>query len=229
METFPALLVICAGDLTGPRWIPRTKASDAELWCFLICVWINGWVNNHEAGDLRRYRTPLWHHCNVATSFVSPQRFDLYIWGRGSALHWYLISWFFQCWSRRFLKLLKLGAFIISDGKLFNVFVILLRKKYLLLFWLDLGFTSLRACLVYRLGVHILNFLCLRADLGTLLDLLFCKYLICVYRIISVSSITQIGKTEKLGSVFIDLFHTRKHSCDSPLHSFKLFHVFDCI
>ena len=23
---------------------------------FLICVWINGWVNNHEAGDLRRYR-----------------------------------------------------------------------------------------------------------------------------------------------------------------------------
>ena len=23
----------------------------------LICVWINGWVNNGEAGDLRRYRT----------------------------------------------------------------------------------------------------------------------------------------------------------------------------
>ena len=40
---------------TGPRWIPRTKASDAELWCFLICVWINAWVNNREAGDLRQY------------------------------------------------------------------------------------------------------------------------------------------------------------------------------
>ena len=38
------------------RSIPRTKASDAELWCFLICVWINDWVNNREAGDLRRYR-----------------------------------------------------------------------------------------------------------------------------------------------------------------------------
>ena len=25
----------------------------------LICVWINGWVNNREAGDLRRYRA---HH-----------------------------------------------------------------------------------------------------------------------------------------------------------------------
>ena len=23
----------------------------------LICVWLNGWVNNREAGDLRRYRT----------------------------------------------------------------------------------------------------------------------------------------------------------------------------
>ena len=23
------------GEFTGPRWIPRTKASNAELWCFL--------------------------------------------------------------------------------------------------------------------------------------------------------------------------------------------------
>ena len=23
------------GEFTGARWIPRTKASDAELWCFL--------------------------------------------------------------------------------------------------------------------------------------------------------------------------------------------------
>ena len=23
------------GKFTGPRWISRTKASDAELWCFL--------------------------------------------------------------------------------------------------------------------------------------------------------------------------------------------------
>ena len=44
------------GEFTGHRWIPRTKASDAELMFCLICVWINGWVNNREAGDLRRYR-----------------------------------------------------------------------------------------------------------------------------------------------------------------------------
>ena len=45
-------------EFTGHRWIPLTKASDAELWCFhsLICVWMNNRVNNREAGDLRRHR-----------------------------------------------------------------------------------------------------------------------------------------------------------------------------
>ena len=26
---------LLCGEFTGPRWIPHTKASDAELWCFL--------------------------------------------------------------------------------------------------------------------------------------------------------------------------------------------------
>ena len=38
------------------RWIPLTKASDTELWCFLRFAWINGWVNNRGAGDLSRHR-----------------------------------------------------------------------------------------------------------------------------------------------------------------------------
>ena len=50
METFSALLAICAG--TSPhkgqwRW---------ALMFSLIGAWINGSVNNHEAGDLRRHR-----------------------------------------------------------------------------------------------------------------------------------------------------------------------------
>ena len=50
METFSALLAFCVG------WT-LTKGNDAELWCFsLICTWINGWVNNGKAGDLRRHR-----------------------------------------------------------------------------------------------------------------------------------------------------------------------------
>ena len=41
----------------GHRWIPLTKASGAQLWCFFfIYAWINGGVNSHEAGDLRRHR-----------------------------------------------------------------------------------------------------------------------------------------------------------------------------
>ena len=45
------------GEFTGHRWIPLTKASDAQLWCFLwSATWINGWVNNRGAGDLRRHR-----------------------------------------------------------------------------------------------------------------------------------------------------------------------------
>ena len=55
-NTFRVTGLSC-GEFTGHRWIPRTKASDAELWCFLWSgLWINGWVNNHEAGNLRRQR-----------------------------------------------------------------------------------------------------------------------------------------------------------------------------
>ena len=35
-------------EFTGHRWIPRTKASDA---------WMNDWVNNREASDLRSHRS----------------------------------------------------------------------------------------------------------------------------------------------------------------------------
>ena len=32
----------------------------------LICAWINGWINNRKAGDLRRHRAhPSWRHRNV--------------------------------------------------------------------------------------------------------------------------------------------------------------------
>ena len=37
------------GEYTGHRWCGALMFS-------LICVWINGWVNNREAGDLRRHR-----------------------------------------------------------------------------------------------------------------------------------------------------------------------------
>ena len=54
METFSALLAICAGNSPVPGEFPAQR-----LWALifsLICVWINDWVSNREAGDLRRYR-----------------------------------------------------------------------------------------------------------------------------------------------------------------------------
>ena len=45
------------GEFTGHRWIPPSKASDADIWCLAwIRGWINGWVNNRESGDLRCHR-----------------------------------------------------------------------------------------------------------------------------------------------------------------------------
>ena len=41
------------------RWpvnSPHKCQSRGDLMFSLICVWINGWVNNREAGDLRRHR-----------------------------------------------------------------------------------------------------------------------------------------------------------------------------
>ena len=35
---------------------PHKGQWRGALMFFLICVWMNGWVNNREAGDLRRYR-----------------------------------------------------------------------------------------------------------------------------------------------------------------------------
>ena len=46
------------GEFTGRRWIPFIKASNVQLWCFLWSApWINGWVNNLQAGHLRHHGT----------------------------------------------------------------------------------------------------------------------------------------------------------------------------
>ena len=56
METFSALLAICAGNspVSGefPAQRPVTRSFDA----FFDLYPINDWVNNCEAGDLRRSR-----------------------------------------------------------------------------------------------------------------------------------------------------------------------------
>ena len=62
METFSALLGICAGNFhRSPVNSPHKGQWRGDLMFSLICVWINGWRNNREAGDLRRHPT----HCDL--------------------------------------------------------------------------------------------------------------------------------------------------------------------
>ena len=56
MERFSASLALCAGNSPVPVNSPHKGQWRGALMFSLICVWINGWVNNREAGDLRRHR-----------------------------------------------------------------------------------------------------------------------------------------------------------------------------
>ena len=53
---FPRYWPFVRGIHRSPVNSPHKGQWRGALVFSLICVWINGWVNNHEAGDLRRYR-----------------------------------------------------------------------------------------------------------------------------------------------------------------------------
>ena len=55
METFSALLALCAGNSPVPVNSPHKGQWRGALMFSLICTWINDWVSNREAGDLRRH------------------------------------------------------------------------------------------------------------------------------------------------------------------------------
>ena len=56
MEIFSALLAICAGNHPSSMNSPHKGQWRGAFMFSLICARINGWVNNHEAGDFRRNR-----------------------------------------------------------------------------------------------------------------------------------------------------------------------------
>ena len=60
------------GEFTGHRWILRHKGQWRGVLMFsLICAWISGWINNREAGGLRRYHA----HYNV-TVMISRELYN---------------------------------------------------------------------------------------------------------------------------------------------------------
>ena len=54
---FSALLAILRGIHRSPVNSPHKGLRRGALMSSFICAWINDWVNNGEAGDLRRHRT----------------------------------------------------------------------------------------------------------------------------------------------------------------------------
>ena len=71
MEPFSALLALCAGNSPVPVNSPHKGQWRGALMFFFICSWINDWVNNRNAGDLRRHRGH--YDVNVMTSMLSLQ------------------------------------------------------------------------------------------------------------------------------------------------------------
>ena len=65
METFSALLAICVGNSSVTGEFPAQRSVTRMF--SLICAWIKGWVNNGEAGDLRRHRA----HYDVNVKWTS--------------------------------------------------------------------------------------------------------------------------------------------------------------
>ena len=57
METFPSYWPFEQGFHRSPVNSPHKGQWRRALTFSLICAWINGWVNNNEAGDWRRHRT----------------------------------------------------------------------------------------------------------------------------------------------------------------------------
>ena len=71
METFPALLAICAGNHRSPVKSPHKGQWRGTLMFSLIWARINCWVNTREAGDLRRHRA---HYDVIVMMLVSTGR-----------------------------------------------------------------------------------------------------------------------------------------------------------
>ena len=73
METFSALLALCADNSPDSGESPHKDQWRVALMLSLICAWITSWVNNREAGDLRRHRA---HYDVTVMEYEMPPRYQ---------------------------------------------------------------------------------------------------------------------------------------------------------
>ena len=111
METFSALLAICAGN--SPVNSAHKGQWHGDVMFSLICVWINGWVNNGEPGDLRRHgahynvtvmttqrfiRSSALTPPNSSLGQARPKHELLILWPIASLSHQQLLCWKWETW-----------------------------------------------------------------------------------------------------------------------------------
>ena len=104
MEAFSALLAICAENSPVTGEFPAQSQWHKALMFSLICVSINGWVNNGEAGDLRRNRA---HYSVTVIQFACNRRNT----GKIKAPMIFLIHYFPAEWNPDFYLIKTQNAF----------------------------------------------------------------------------------------------------------------------
>ena len=82
METISALLALCAGNSPVPVNFPHKGQWRGGLKFSLICARINDWVNNREAGNLRRHHG----HYDISVMYMT-WLFELVIYIKQNKAH----------------------------------------------------------------------------------------------------------------------------------------------
>ena len=77
METFSAILVLCAGNSPATSKFPSKRPVTRSFDFFFICAWTNGSVNNRVAGDLRRHRA---HYDVTVMCYKICKQFLWFVW-----------------------------------------------------------------------------------------------------------------------------------------------------
>ena len=84
METFSALLVICAGNSPVTGEFPHKGQWRENLMFSLVCTWTNSWANNEDAGDFRRHCA----HYGVIVIYLQEQLHGFFLSMSKCCLNW---------------------------------------------------------------------------------------------------------------------------------------------
>ena len=137
MKTFSAILALCAGN--SPVNYPHKGQWRGALMFSLICAWINDWVNNREASDLRRYRGH--YDVNVMESLL------VLTWPNDDPVKWCIYD------SPR-LNEFTMSTFFLNAGRYLGIIFAYIRFDCL---WMMVDHMLYRLWYIYIHQQHLLN------------------------------------------------------------------------